>query len=201
VTVQWGCALDLPLTGDRGLAEAMERGYEGYEDATYSYLRTLLPRNHSKLMQYAHYAVIFYEWQITGCILSYFKGLTFNLKSTTIYYLSNHGAGGFTIQPVWPRFMELWFHCSWSWYQTAHYGLSQSDVVLEISVHKTPRWAGFWDNIPEQDFSSNPVLNVAVKSDQPFQLSAYLLSSAGNVIITLFTVSFDDLTPPPSLPG
>ena len=86
-----------------------------------------------------------------------------------------------------------------AWYQSAQYGLSQSAGELKISVNKTIMWAGFGANIPVQDFTTDPVLNIKVKSDQPFQFTAYLLSDAGNVLITqpvmasseYTTVSFD----------
>ncbi len=81
-----------------------------------------------------------------------------------------------------------------AWYQTAHYGLSQSDGALKISAHKTVQWAGFGANIPVQDFTTNPVLNVSVKTDQPFQLSVYLLSDAGNVMITQPVMPGSDFT-------
>lgn len=86
-----------------------------------------------------------------------------------------------------------------AWYQTSHYGLSQSDGMLRVSVDKTAMWASFGANIPVQDVRTNPVLNLSLKTSQPFQLTVYLFSAAGNVLITnpvmasteFSTISFD----------
>jgi O-glycosyl hydrolase len=70
------------------------------------------------------------------------------------------------------------------WYENDHYSLSQSDGALAVSVRKTAMWASFGVNIPVQNFTANPVVNLSLKTGQPFLLSMYLFSAAGNVITT-----------------
>jgi len=85
------------------------------------------------------------------------------------------------------------------WYQNSHYGLSQNDGMLSVNTQKTAMWASFGANIPVQDLTTSPVLNLSIKTAQPFQLTVYFFSAAGNVNITqpvmaseqFTTVSFD----------
>jgi O-glycosyl hydrolase len=70
------------------------------------------------------------------------------------------------------------------WYGNAHYSLSQSDGMLVVDTKKTAMWTSFGVNIPEQNLTANPVINLSLKTAQPFMLSVYLFSGAGNILIT-----------------
>jgi O-glycosyl hydrolase len=80
------------------------------------------------------------------------------------------------------------------WYQNSHYTLSQSNGMLKISTRKYVMWASFGVNIPVQDMSPNPVVNISLKTDNPFQLTVYLFSEAGNVLITQPVMVSDEFT-------
>lgn len=70
------------------------------------------------------------------------------------------------------------------WYQNSHYGLSQSEGQLKISTSKSVMWASFGVNVPQADVRSNPVVNLTIKTEEPLQVSIWLFSDAGNVILT-----------------
>lgn len=70
------------------------------------------------------------------------------------------------------------------WYANSHYSLSQSEGQLIVDSHKDGMWASFGVNIPVQDFTANPVVTLSLKTETAFQLSVYLFSAAGNVMLT-----------------
>ena len=78
------------------------------------------------------------------------------------------------------------------WYTNTHYSLTQSDGALKIGAHKSAMWAGFGVNIPLSDVRAQPVLNLKIKTDNPVQLTAYLLSDLGNVLITIPVMATTD---------
>ena len=78
------------------------------------------------------------------------------------------------------------------WYGNTHYSLTQSDGALRVGAHKSAMWAGFGVNIPLSDVRTQPVLNLKIKTDNPVQLTAYLLSDLGNVLITIPVMATTD---------
>jgi len=80
------------------------------------------------------------------------------------------------------------------WYQNDQYSLSQNEGMLKIVTRKYSMWASFGVNIPVQDFRENPVVNLSLKTDQPFMLSVYLFSAAGNILVTQPVMVSGDFT-------
>ncbi|MFN8205937.1 MAG: T9SS type A sorting domain-containing protein [Bacteroidales bacterium] len=70
------------------------------------------------------------------------------------------------------------------WFGNANYSLSQADGQLKVETEKAAMWASFGVNIPLADIRTNPVINLRIKTDQPIQLTVYVVSDKGNIPVT-----------------
>lgn len=65
------------------------------------------------------------------------------------------------------------------WEGSSQYSLSQSDGVLKIGVNKYAGWASYGINLPSAiNVSSNPFVNIKVKTEQDITLDVYLVDAA-----------------------
>ena len=71
------------------------------------------------------------------------------------------------------------------WFQSGQYLLTVESNQLKVSVNKSSMWASFGVNISAQDVRSKPIVNVKVKTSKPFLFTCWLVSSAGNIPLTI----------------
>jgi len=69
---------------------------------------------------------------------------------------------------------------STDWWPGTSYNLNQASGILNISVNKNSGWDSFGRNIPLIDVSSNPYVNMKVKTDQDITLDVYLVDVNNN---------------------
>ncbi len=82
------------------------------------------------------------------------------------------------------------------WWGGDHYSLSIINNVLQVDVHKTARWANFGHDMQDTlDFSSSPYINIQLKGEKGFLLTAYLVDVTGeNITVTNTIMPSDTLT-------